>query len=540
MNKKTNWLSLLATALLLPACGSSSSSKEHYSDSDGTDGLVYELNEEKNGYIVTASLTPEKEIKIPELYQGLPVREIGDEAFMYEEIDSLSLPRSLRKIGRRAFFNLSDEGELKEIDVPEGVTSIGEEAIAECYGLTSIGLPSTLKEIGESAFALDTSLQRFRLPKENHYFELKGSILYSEDFKILYTYPLDAGYTAVDIPEEVEEIKPFAFYGDSAITSFEIGKNVKKIGDRALGAMRALTSMNAKRAASLTILGEGVFRENSKLTSIELPSTIQEFGPNLFAKDTFLASVKLNFDYDEIPEGMFLNCGSLTSLTPLPDQVTSIGDDAFSGCSRLSELNFPSSLKRIGESAFVHTALETVNLPEGLEEIGKSAFRNCTALKKIALPSTLTSLGEASFGYITTLTEADCSKIKITDIPDSCFAGDSALTSLSLPSALTSIGAHAFQGTAIPSIELPDGFKKLGEYAFYDAPALSKVFIPASTEFIGVLALVKTGPVGNPPEVYFEASSFVNEDKTEGEHYGEVNHSDHVHFSTTREAFHSL
>ena len=42
MNKKTNWLSLLATALLLPACGSSSSSKEHYSDSDGTDGLVYE------------------------------------------------------------------------------------------------------------------------------------------------------------------------------------------------------------------------------------------------------------------------------------------------------------------------------------------------------------------------------------------------------------------------------------------------------------------------------------------------------------------
>ena len=117
--KKTTTFALTALLLFGTAGLASCGAGEHYSITDGTDGLIYELNEKKNGYILTNCATVETEIVVPELYNKLPVRAIGDEAFMYTTIDSLTLPKSLRTIGDRAFLGLSAESLITKIEIPE-------------------------------------------------------------------------------------------------------------------------------------------------------------------------------------------------------------------------------------------------------------------------------------------------------------------------------------------------------------------------------------------------------------------------------------
>ena len=98
--KNRKLLSICAIAfcgLALVSCqkntSNSSSSTEEYTKTEYTDGLVFELNEAKDGYVVTDYLSIEYEVIIPELYSGLPVREIGDECFQYDHIVDIELPR---------------------------------------------------------------------------------------------------------------------------------------------------------------------------------------------------------------------------------------------------------------------------------------------------------------------------------------------------------------------------------------------------------------------------------------------------------------
>ncbi|MBR3474774.1 MAG: leucine-rich repeat domain-containing protein [Oscillospiraceae bacterium] len=82
----------------------------------------------------------------------------------------------------------------------------------------------------------------------------------------------------------------------------------------------------------------------------------------------------------------------------IEEGVTEIGDFAFYGCSRLEELQLPTSLRRIGNSAFGYCPkLEKVQLPEKLSRIGENAFKFCSALREIKLPGGLSSLGESAF-----------------------------------------------------------------------------------------------------------------------------------------------
>lgn len=80
-----------------------------------------------------------------------------------------------------------------------------------------------------------------------------------------------------------------------------------------------------------------------------------------------------------------LRCSNLTEIN-LPDNLTSIGEEAFSGCSSLTE----------------------INLPDNLTSIGGFAFYGCSSLTGIHLPANLTSIGRAPFEYCSNLTKVIC------------------------------------------------------------------------------------------------------------------------------------
>ena len=195
----------------------------------------------------------------------------------------------------------------------------------------------------------------------------------------------------------------------------------------------------------------------------------------------------------------FMGCVKLTSVT-LPASVQTIGEGAFYGCSRLTSFSLPASTTAIGAEAFGDcTALESLAWNENLKTIGRSAFAGCAALASASLPEGVTVVGPLAFMGCTRLTSASLGN-SLTLVGDSAFYGCSSLAGIALPatvdsigayafdgctalrsmtlaegSALRSIGRYAFAGTAVESVTLPDGLKRLGGYAFNKCAALTTV-----------------------------------------------------------------
>ena len=88
----------------------------------------------------------------------------------------------------------------------------------------------------------------------------------------------------------------------------------------------------------------------------------------------------------------FRGCSSLTSVT-IPNSVTSIGNSAFYGCSGLTSVAIPNSVTRIGNSAFYGcSGLTSVTIPNSVTSIGTRAFLGCSSLTNVTIPSSVTSI----------------------------------------------------------------------------------------------------------------------------------------------------
>ena len=107
--------------------------------------------------------------------------------------------------------------------------------------------------------------------------------------------------------------------------------------------------------------------------------------------------------------------------------VTSIGYDAFAGCS-LTSITLPASVTSIGDFAFWNCSLTSITLPEGVKSIGDNAFNGCSSLTSITLPEGVTSIGYSAFW------------------------GCRSLTSITLPEGVKSIGDYAFDRCSLTSI----------------------------------------------------------------------------------------
>ena len=149
---------------------------------------------------------------------------------------------------------------------------------------------------------------------------------------------------------------------------------------------------------------------------------------NLFDRTTapwekYYSSIKsavINNGVTSIGEQAFWGCSSLTSVT-IPDSVTSIGAWTFNGCSSLTSVTIPDSVTSIGDGEFWGCRnLMSVTIPDSVTTIGEAAFSGCSSLMSVTIPGSVTSIGRDAFF--------------------SC----SSLTSVTIPDSVTSIGDYAF------------------------------------------------------------------------------------------------
>ena len=175
-----------------------------------TEGLAYEKIEGKDEYrVVGMGTATETDIVIAAQVRGMPVTEIGDNAFDSREnslcmyLTSVVIPYGVRSIGNASFYGC--EG-LTRLVIPDSVQSIGNSAITYCFNLSSIVIPDSVTSIGEYSFYDNTGLISITLSKS------LTSINY-------YSFFGCSSLTSITIPSSVTTIEFYAFSGCNSLAT---------------------------------------------------------------------------------------------------------------------------------------------------------------------------------------------------------------------------------------------------------------------------------------------------------------------------------
>ena len=216
--------------------------------------------------------------------------------------------------------------------------------------------------------------------------------------------------TSVALPNSVTKIKSSAFHYCDKITSLNIGNSVETIGSYAFYGCSSLTSIS--HPDSLTSIGAWAYCYCRSLTSVTIPNSVTYIGYGAFVQCRGIKEFKGKYAADGgrclIDGNTFIAYASASGTEyTIPNDIKTLGDYAFCGCTTLTNVVIPSSVAIIGESAFDGcTNLSDVSIPNGVTEIGYCAFGCCGKLTEITIPDSVTWIGESAFYECVSLVSA--------------------------------------------------------------------------------------------------------------------------------------
>lgn len=234
------------------------------------------------------------------------------------------------------------------------------------------------------------------------------------------------------------------------------------------------------------VLLSNTYENGVGVLSFDRPLTI--IGQSAFYGKSKITEIVLPDGITKIDKSAFGGCSALKDIN-IPDGVKSIGEDAFCGCKSLTSITIPDSVTKIDNYAFSGCKyLTNITLSNSLTDIYGYAFQSCESLTSITIPNSVTFIGERAF--------LDCTSLTSITIPDSvtsisvyAFHGCSKLESVTLSENLTSISKDTFGGcTSLINIYIPNSVTSIGEYAFSGCSALSEVSIGSGVKSIHIYA----------------------------------------------------
>ena len=260
-------------------------------------------------------------------------------------LNRLVLPDTLKIINSCAFENCKNL--TGSLIIPEGVTEVKTAAFGDCAFNGSLSLPSTLKKIG-NGFESNWSNGTFSNCK------FVGELI---------------------LPESLEFIGEQAFVRCSGLYgSLHLPDNLKEIRMEAFMYCENLTG------------------------NLIIPQGVKIIPRECFAISGFNGNLQLHDGITAIEEAAFEST-HLRGDLKLPKELNVISDYSFSGCDFSGVLSLPSSLTYIGEDAFYGNwrLMGTLEIPQDVASIGKEAFANCRSLEGIVFPEGIESVRDGAF-----------------------------------------------------------------------------------------------------------------------------------------------
>ena len=411
--------------------------------------------------------------------------------FNSDKDNSIIIPDTVERIGRSAF---SSEANITEITIP----FVGPQVDGGYhFGYIFAGSKGTSMNISGNTYIIPSTLKKVTVTKQT--FVPKNAFAECANFEeiVLPTNITSIGESAfyhcsslkhINIGNEVKSIDRYAFYGCSGLTDIEVPQNTE-IKDYAFDETGIVKSKNGVIYIGGTLYKyNGTMPQNYTLNINEGTAVVNKYafqGCSGLTKIIFPNSLK------RIETNAFKDCTSLAELT-IPNSLQQIGYQAFYGCNALTSVSIPFIGYELNSNEYfnvifgkVPTKLANVKITGSISKISANAFSGCGNIKSVVLPDTVESIGENAFKGCATLNSINIPD-NVTEIGQYAFYGCSSLVNVTLPNKLTKLPSYCFYGcTKLETVQLPSSLEEIGQYAFQNCSSLKSIIIPSEIKIIG-------------------------------------------------------
>ena len=402
--------------------------------------------------VLKAYLGAGPEVQIPE-----GVHTIGEGALKgMAWLLKVSLPSSLKRIGATAFKGCR---QLKEITFPEGLEEIGEYAFHRCHKIEEMIFPKSLTKVDGYAFLYCDGLKRVVMEGP----ERLGKAVFSHNL-LLEEVTLNKNVDDSNFSEEVFEgcvhLRKITLSGEA----YEISNLIEAMNSHST--YPSVIKSIAKSVYHSMQIEDGVLNKfHINLKSIMLPEGITAIGKSCFFDKKGIVSITFPKSLQEIRANAFNNCVNLEEIT-IQNENLLLDDKAFRGCCHLKKAHL------LGREYLLEDATPNELISRIQDQVwgdfylsGKTLLRYLGDEEQIQIPKGVEIIGER------------------------CFFGKERLRIVECPNSLLEIREQAFAGcVTLQNIVLSDKLKRIEREAFAECKKLLKCSLPASVEFIGEYA----------------------------------------------------
>ncbi len=322
--------------------------------------------------------------------------------------------------------------------IPNSVSSIGYYAFYNCIGLSSVTIPQSMTNIDDNAFYDCTGLTSITVDENNTKYDSRdncNAIIETATNRLIVACSksiIPKGITSFSqnalkncvslrLPDGLETITSNMLYDCNKLVTLRIPTSVTIIEENAFNTCSNLMTVifeDGTDAINLAVSYPAYYSKPQWFSACPLDSVyigrdvkyVFTVGGGTYSYSPFreketLRKVVFGNNVTTIPNAMFDGCSNLISVVT-PEKMDSIGYSAFKGCESLSSITLPDGIRTIGYSTFNNCkSLTSINIPETVGTIDEQAFYCCEGLTSLIIPNSVKYIGKLAFGICTNLSD---------------------------------------------------------------------------------------------------------------------------------------